>query len=143
MTRLSWSYRAENFFESNLNEIITPLFCGCKIKSSYCCLALYTYLDTDICCVCSLASSSSFGIQGNQTTQPADNSDHKRGLVEPYEKTTRTINNYCCLSFFYNKIDGNHKDMCNFISRILIDSLAIKNSCLRLIKMSSNSCQLI
>ena len=28
----------------------------------------------------------------------------------PYEKTTRTINNYCCLTYFFNKIDGNHKD---------------------------------
>ena len=43
----------------------------------------------------------------------------------------------------FNKVDGNHKDMCNFISRILIDNLAIKKPCLRLIKMSSNSCQLI
>jgi hypothetical protein len=28
----------------------------------------------------------------------------------PYEKTTRTINNYCFFTFFFNKIDGNHKD---------------------------------
>ena len=52
---------------------------------------------------------------GYQTTRPADSSDRdksarKRGLVGPYIKTTRTINNYCCLTYFFNKIDGNHKD---------------------------------
>ena len=26
-----------------------------------------------------------------------------------YEKTSRIINNYCLIYFFFNKIDGNHK----------------------------------
>ena len=45
-----------------------------------------------------------------------EKSARKRGLVGPYVKTTRTtiiidgINNYCCLTYFFNKIDGNHKD---------------------------------
>ena len=52
---------------------------------------------------------------GYQTTRLTDNSDRdksarKRGLVGPYIKTTRTINNYCGLTYFFNKIDGNHKD---------------------------------
>ena len=37
-------------------------------------------------------------------------SARKRGLVGPYVKTTWTINNYCCLTYFFNQIDGNHKD---------------------------------
>jgi hypothetical protein len=61
---------------------------------------------------------------GYQTTRPADNSDRdksarKRGLVGPYVKTTRTINNYCCLTFFLNKIDGNHKDTVWHLSKVL------------------------
>ena len=47
-----------------------------------------------------------------ETSRPVseDKSARKRGLVGPYIKTTRTINNYCCLTYFFNKIDGNHKD---------------------------------
>ena len=47
-----------------------------------------------------------------ETSRPVseDKSAHKRGLVGPYVKTTRTINNYCCLTYFFNKINGNHKD---------------------------------
>ena len=47
-----------------------------------------------------------------ETSRPVseDKSARKRGLVGPYVKTTRTINNYCCLTYFFNKIDGNHKD---------------------------------
>ena len=38
----------------------------------------------------------------------------------PYEKTTRTINNSCCLTyFFFNKIDGNHKDTVWHLSKVL------------------------
>ena len=40
-----------------------------------------------------------------------------RQLV-PYEKTTRTINNYCCLTYFFNKIDGNHKDTVWHLSKV-------------------------
>ena len=41
-----------------------------------------------------------------------------RQLV-PYEKTTRTINSYCCLTYFFNKIDGNHKDTVWHLSKVL------------------------
>ena len=48
-----------------------------------------------------------------------DKSARKRGLVGPYVKTTRTINNYCCLTYFFNKIDGNHKDTIWHLSKVL------------------------
>jgi hypothetical protein len=31
-----------------------------------------------------------------------DKSARKRGQLGPYEKTTRTINNHCCLTYFFN-----------------------------------------
>jgi hypothetical protein len=38
-----------------------------------------------------------------------DNSARKREQLGPYEKTTRTINNYCCLTYFVNfKGEGTH-----------------------------------
>ena len=40
-------------------------------------------------------------IEGNQTTQTEST---RTILVGPYEKTTLTINNYCCLSFFLIKL---------------------------------------
>ena len=63
-------------------------------------------------------------VVGYQTTRPADNSDRdksarKWGLVGPYVKTTWTINNYCCLIYFFNKIDGNHKDTVWHLSTVL------------------------
>ena len=56
-----------------------------------------------------------------ETSRPVseDKSAHKRGLVGPYVKTTRTINNYCCLTYFFNKIDGNHKDTVWHLSKVL------------------------
>ena len=48
-----------------------------------------------------------------------DKSARKRGLVGPYIKTTRTINNCCCLTYFFNKIDGNHKDTVWHLSIVL------------------------
>jgi hypothetical protein len=41
-----------------------------------------------------------------QTTRPADNSDRDKSArmlrqLGPYEKTTRTINNYCYLTYFF------------------------------------------
>jgi hypothetical protein len=58
---------------------------------------------------------------GPQTSRPVseDKSARKRGLVGPYVKTTRTINNYCCLNYFFNKIDGNHKDTVWHLSTVL------------------------
>ena len=46
-------------------------------------------------------------------------SARKRGLVGPYVKTTWTINNYCCLTYFFNQIDGNHKDTVWHLSKVL------------------------
>ena len=45
-----------------------------------------------------------------ETSRPVseDKSARKRGLVGPYVLTTWTINS--CLTYFFNKIDGNHKD---------------------------------
>ena len=56
-----------------------------------------------------------------QTTRPVseDKLARKRGLVGPYVKTTRTINKYCCLTYFFNKIDGNHKDTVWHLSTVL------------------------
>ena len=48
-----------------------------------------------------------------ETSRPISEDWSARMLRQlgPYVKTTRTINNYCCLTyFFFNKIDGNHKD---------------------------------
>ena len=50
------------------------------------------------------------GQLGPRQVVSEDKSARKRGLIGPYIKTTRTINNYCCLTYFFNKIDGNHKD---------------------------------
>ena len=38
-----------------------------------------------------------------ETSRPVseDKSARKRELVDPYVKTTRTINNYCCLTYFF------------------------------------------
>ena len=54
-----------------------------------------------------------------ETSRPVseDKSARKRGLVGPYVLTTWTINNYCCLTYFFNKIDGNHKD--SHLSKVL------------------------
>jgi hypothetical protein len=56
-----------------------------------------------------------------ETNRPVseDKSACKRGLVGPYVKTTWTINNYCCLTNFFNKIDGNHKDTVWHLSTVL------------------------
>ena len=56
-----------------------------------------------------------------ETSRPVseDKSARKRGLVGPYVKTTRTINNYCCLTYFFNQIDGNHKDTVWHLSTVL------------------------
>jgi hypothetical protein len=49
-----------------------------------------------------------------------DNSDRdKWAQVGPYVKTTRTINNYCCLTYYFNKINGNHKDTVWHLSTVL------------------------
>ena len=42
-------------------------------------------------------------IHGYQTTRPSDRDKSARVLRQlgPYEKTTRTINNYCCLTYFF------------------------------------------
>ena len=47
-----------------------------------------------------------------ETSRPVREEYSARMLRQlgPYEKTTRTMNNYCCLTHFFNKIDGNHKD---------------------------------
>ena len=57
---------------------------------------------------------------GYQTSRPVseDKSARKQGLVN-YVKTTQTINNYCCLTYFFNKIDGNHKDTVWHLSKVL------------------------
>ena len=56
-----------------------------------------------------------------ETSRPVseDKSARKRGLVGPYVKTTRTINNYCCLTYLFNQIDGNHKDTVWHLSTVL------------------------
>jgi hypothetical protein len=56
-----------------------------------------------------------------ETSRPVseDMSARKRGIVGPYVKTTWTINNYCCLTYFFNKIDGNHKDTVWHLSTVL------------------------
>jgi hypothetical protein len=56
----------------------------------------------------------------------------QRGLVGPYIKTTRTINNYCCLTYFFNKIDGNHKDTVWHLSTVLGNVKSEPYSCRRI-----------
>jgi hypothetical protein len=59
-----------------------------------------------------------------ETSRPVseDKSARKRRLVGPYVKTTRTINSYCCLTYFLNKIDGNHKDTIWYLLKVLVNA---------------------
>jgi len=43
-------------------------------------------------------------VSEDKSARSDDKSARKRGLVGPYEKTTRTVNNYSCLSFFLIKL---------------------------------------
>jgi hypothetical protein len=85
---------------------------------------------------------------GYQTTRLTDNSDRdksarKRGLVGPYIKTTRTINNYCCLNYFFNKIDGNNKDTVLHLSTVLGNVKKKSLLSTKTIFFSKNYCEVI
>ena len=85
-------------------------------------IALSFLYYTCVCSVFNLSPGHAFTLMGIRKLGPQKTwietsrlvseyqSAHLLRQLGPYEKTTRTINNYCCLTDFFNKIDGNHKD---------------------------------